>query len=130
MSEHTHDGHEFCQACFDAGGPTLLEQARDAKTDTYPLLPTDRVIDPAGSPRIAIAFTRADGSVMAHSWSMRDLETVDTLTVARLIPLAIPPWLNNPSRDWPTPQSPITHRGDIAEGHEEEAETWLKGLLS
>jgi len=74
---------------------------------------------PYDRPLVRAEFTLPDGELLTRDWTMRDIEREghpDLATEA-----GPPEWLENPSKDWPHPQAPITFRGTVKAGHEQDA---------
>ena len=69
------------------------------------------MLDPNRRPVLAVSFRCADGSVIERSWTMGQHAEMPDLA-------DIPEWLENPSKDWPHPQDPVTYRGDVRPGSE------------
>lgn len=70
------------------------------------------------APILRAVFTFDDGRVIVKDW------TEATLTRRRAMSPA-PGFLRYASRDWPSPNHPVTIMGNVKRGREEDALEWL-----
>lgn len=69
-------------------------------------------------PTTRVEFTLASGEVVAREWMMFDRQPAIE---------DIPAWLDNPRKAWPHPQDPVTFKGDVRAGHEDECMAFVAG---
>ena len=79
-----------------------------------------RNFDPKLIPVLRIEFTLANGEVLTRDWTMN--ETHPNLN-------EVPSWLTNPQKIWGHPQDPVTFRGNVIIGFEDDARLFM-GLIS
>jgi hypothetical protein len=82
--------------------------------------------DPNTQPLIRVELKLADGSTLEREWTMRTLVGKDASLKAALE--APPAWLESPRRSWDHPQDPITYRGSVRSGSEDEARAFVEAL--
>lgn len=71
-----------------------------------------RILD---RPVIRAVLTLPDGTELTRDWRMDEAASADWIMDGP------PEWLENPSRAWPHPQDPVTFKGTVREGYEDEA---------
>lgn len=82
------------------------------------------MLDPFSMPVIRVEFRLADGTLLTRDWTMA--EAASDPVVAKLKDGA-PAWLRNPRKAWDHPQDPITFKGDVKPGFEQEARYIAEG---
>ncbi len=75
--------------------------------------------DPFDQIVIRAIFTTASGETLRRDWTVREIEEHDK-------PFSDPPeWLKGTLRTWDKPGDPITFKGHVMPGHEDEARALL-----
>lgn len=73
--------------------------------------------DPTTVPVLRAEFTMPDGEVLTRDWTMTEAPADPDAAKLREGP---PSWLLNPRKAWDHPQDPITFKGNVKPGHEDE----------
>lgn len=80
--------------------------------------------DPATIPILRAEFTLPDGEVLVREWTMMQAASDPYAMKLKGAPFS---WLDNPRRAWDHPQDPVTFKGNVKSGHEDEARQFIEG---
>lgn len=77
--------------------------------------------DPFDRTVVEVRFRLAGGEVVTRGWTMHEIEENGQPNMG-----VVPDFIDQPYRDWPHPQAPITFGGDVLPGREDEARAWVE----
>lgn len=67
-------------------------------------------------PTTRVEFRLASGEMVVREWTMFDQQPEIE---------SIPSWLDNPRKAWHHPQDPVTFKGDVRAGHEDDCAAFV-----